>query len=355
MRELLRPDAIEILEDRKAVESLKNYFGMVAGKRERKAEVCKSIECNFDIDSDEEGLWRLHGEKIKEYRELEGKVVSGEKIKLKKAESSLLDLKIELASRIFRHCEFCERNCSADRSKGKTGFCGVLEPKISSMFHHYGEEPELVPSYTIFFSGCNFSCRFCQNYDISQSAAGEHIDAKLLGKELDEIKAKNVNWVGGEPTPNLNYILEVLKHSAKLPSVWNSNMYMSEKALKLLEGTQDVYLADFKYGNDECALKLSRVHNYVDLVLRNHKIAGKQAELIIRHLVLPNHLECCTRNVVKLVSENLGKKVRFNLMFQYRSVYKAYTCEEINRSLTKEEKERALEIVKDVGLENFIT
>jgi len=355
MRELLRPDAIEILKDRKAVESLKNYFGIVAGKRERKAEVCKRIECNFDANSGEEELWKLHDEKIKEYREVEEKAAGSEKVKLKKPESSLLDLKIELADRVFRRCEFCERNCSIDRYKGETGFCGVVEPRISSMFHHYGEEPELVPSYTIFFSGCNFSCRFCQNYDISQSVAGESIDAKLLGKELDEIKARNVNWVGGEPTPNLNYILKVLKHSKKLPSVWNSNMYMSKKAMALLEGTQDVYLADFKYGNDECALKLSRVHNYVDLVLRNHKIAGKQAELIIRHLVLPNHIDCCTRNVVKLVSENLGKEVRFNLMFQYRPVYKAYMCEEINRSLTGEEKERALEIVKDFNLENFIT
>ncbi len=224
------------------------------------------------------------------------------------------------------------------------------------MFHHYGEEPELVPSFTIFFSGCNFHCQFCQNYDISQKITGYEVQPKELAKKLEKISARNINWVGGSPTPNLLYILETLKnYEGDMPSVWNSNMYMSEDTMRLLNGTQDVYLTDLKYGNDECALRLSKVKNYTEVVERNHVLAKKQAELIVRHLVLPNHLECCTTEVAKFVSEKLGKNTRFNLMFQYRPIYKSYRYDEINRTLRKEEVSRALEIVKDEGLENVLT
>lgn len=359
--EILRPDAIEVLDNKKARKSLKNYFGILFNKRKRKAELCKSVEIEFRENSPLEELWEIHDNAMREFRKLE---IEAEKsisenyvseIKIERKEKNLLDLKIAIADKIFEHCIFCERRCRVNRKRGKTGFCGVLEARIASKFMHHGEEPELVPSYTIFFSGCNFMCRFCQNYDISQSITGVYYPPEAIGREIDSVKARNVNFVGGEPTPNLNYILKVLKHSNKLASVWNSNMYLTEEALKLLEGTQDVYLTDFKYGNNECAFKYSGVKNYFDVVSRNHKLAAKQGEVIVRHLVLPNHVECCTENVVKFVAEELGRETRFNLMFQYRPLYKARECGEINRRLTEGEMEKAIEIVKKYNLENWIT
>jgi len=140
-----------------------------------------------------------------------------------------------------------------------------------------------------------------------------------------------------------------------VPSVWNSDFYMSTEAMKLLFGTQDVYLTDFKYGNDECALRYSKVPNYFEVVSRNHRLAFADAELIIRHLVLPANVECCTRPVLGWIAENLGSVVRVNVMDQYRPEARAHEYPEISRRLSAEEFERALEIAREVGLENIIT
>jgi putative pyruvate formate lyase activating enzyme len=131
-------------------------------------------------------------------------------------------------------------------------------------------------------------------------------------------------------------------------------MYMSMEAMKLLSGTQDVYLTDFKYGNDACALKYSKVPNYWKMVTRNHKLAFADAELIIRHLLLPTHIECCTRPVLTWIAENLGPMIRVNLMGQYRPEYKAHEFMELRRHPTSEEMSEAFEIAREVGLKNVI-
>jgi putative pyruvate formate lyase activating enzyme len=130
---------------------------------------------------------------------------------------------------------------------------------------------------------------------------------------------------------------------------------MSLEAMKLLFGTQDVYLTDFKYGNDACALKYSKVPNYWKIVTRNHRLAFADAELIIRQLVLPANVECCTRPVLKWIADNLGNMVRVNLMDQYRPEAKAYEYPEISRRLDAAEFEKAVEIAREVGLKNVIT
>jgi putative pyruvate formate lyase activating enzyme len=126
-------------------------------------------------------------------------------------------------------------------------------------------------------------------------------------------------------------------------------MYLTERTMELLEGVVDVYLTDFKYGNNECAKRLSNVDNYWDIVSRNHKIARSQCEMIIRHLVLPNHFECCTRPVLQWISENL-KDVRVNVMDQYRPEFNAYEHKDLTRKLKSSEFERALKLALDLGL-----
>jgi putative pyruvate formate lyase activating enzyme len=257
-------------------------------------------------------------------------------------EGSLLDLKIELARRLGAVCELCQRRCRADRAGGKAGTCGVVESRISSSFLHHGEEHELVPSHTIFFAGCNLECHFCQNHDISRRPrAGTALTpadcADLIVRE--EWASRNVNWVGGDPIPNVPFILETLKvleSERPRPQVFNSNMFMTEETLRLLDGVVDVYLTDFKYGNNDCARRLSRVRGYFDVVSRNHKKAFEQAELLVRHLVLPNHVECCSKPIMDWLAENIGP-VRLNVMDQYRPVYHALEHPDISRRLTTKE------------------
>lgn len=307
---------------------LTKYFDILEEGRIAKFLDCKHVPVYFDISESTDGLWEKHDNALQ-----------NNKIHDIEPKQSLLDLKIELASRIFRECHFCERRCGVDRRK-KTGNCGVKQASVTSEFLHIGEESVLIPSYTVFFSGCTFHCVFCQNWDISQHIRGVYIKPSILADMIDRRKnqgARNVNWVGGDPTPNLTYILSVLKQcNVNIPQVWNSNMYCSTETMKLLEGIIDLYLTDFKYGNDECAKRLSKVDNYTRIVKRNHKITHDDGEMIIRHLVIPNHIDCCSKPIIKWISENLPNAT-VNIMAQYRPEYKAYDYEDISRHVSLEE------------------
>lgn len=276
---------------------------------------------------------------------------------------SALDLKAELARRMLKNCRLCERRCGVDRTSGEKGHCGVLDARISSEFIHMGEEPDLVPSYTVFFSGCTFNCVFCQNWDISTRpgsgylaepvSLAEKIERKAgLGiKGLSVSRARNVNWVGGDPTSNLPFILDVLTRCrANIPQVWNSNMYLSMETMNLLKGVVDVYLTDFKYGNDKCALRLSNAPDYIEILRRNHLTAREDSEMIIRHLVLPGHVGCCTRPALTWIAENL-RDVRVNVMSQYRPEHRAREFPEIARPLRMAEYKEAIEIAETLGLD----
>lgn len=265
--------------------------------------------------------------------------------------SSDLEKKIKSAKDVLRSCRFCERRCGVNRLKGQRGYCGVLNPRIASEFLHWGEERALIPSYTIFFSGCTFRCVYCQNWDISQYPhRGVYVKPKTLASMISSTKGSNVNWVGGDPSPNIHYILQVLDSlDRNIPQIWNSNMYLSEEAMGLLDGVIDVYLTDFKYGNDRCAERLSDVREYTKILQRNHLMAEDQCEVLIRHLVLPEHLECCTKPILEWISENM-KNPAVNIMEQYRPEYKAMEYEELRRGLTREEYMGAVEFGTELGL-----
>jgi putative pyruvate formate lyase activating enzyme len=130
-----------------------------------------------------------------------------------------------------------------DREK-TSGKCNARRARITSEFLHLGEETVLIPSHTIFFSGCTFQCVFCQNWDISQKISGFYVEPEKLASIIIKRRsegARNVNWVGGDPTPNLPYILKVLKElTVNVPQIWNSNMYCSKETMNLLNGIIDV-------------------------------------------------------------------------------------------------------------------
>ncbi|MCD6188715.1 MAG: radical SAM protein [Thermococcus sp.] len=341
---------VEVEEIKRAKEALPHYFSILSGEEKPNFFYAKRVEVDFEQDASLKDLWKIHKEGMEKLRENNLK---------ESPKKSLLDLKALIAHKILESCELCEFKCHANRFK-EIGYCRVKESLIASDFLHIGEEPELVPSYTVFFSGCNFRCVFCQNWDISQYRVGLRCSPEEMAVKMAVAYAegaKNVNFVGGEPTPDLPFILESLKHvKVPIPVVWNSNMYMSEKSMRLLDGIVDVYLADFKWGNDEDALKYSKSPNYWETVTRNFLLAKEhyKAEFLIRHLVIPGHLDCCTRPILKWISENLGRDVRVNVMFQYRPEYRAHEYPEIDRRLTNDEMLKAAQFVKEFGLKNAL-
>ena len=229
--------------------------------------------------------------------------------------------------------------------------------RYSSQFLHMGEEPELVPSHTIFFSGCNLACAYCQNWDIAmQPGSGPAADPRELALALEEgvgQGSRNANFVGGDPDPHLHTVLAIVgrlgEKARGLPMVWNSNMYTSREAMDLLEGVMDVWLADFRYGNDGCASRLSEVEGYFAVVSRNFLLARERGEVMLRQLVLPGHLECCTFPIMRWVAANMPE-VYFNLMFQYRPEYRATLHPGMDRRLTPEERREARRMAENLGL-----
>ena len=271
---------------------------------------------------------------------------------------SYLDLKIEIADKIFKCCVLCEKNCKVDR-RFESGGCGVKKAHIASEFLHMGEELPLVPSHTIFFAGCNFECVYCQNWDISQySDKGMVIEPEKLAKIIDLRRKQgsmNVNFVGGDPTPNMQYILKTMKNTKEnIPVVWNSNLFLSEIAMKLLDGFVDLYLTDFKYGNNACAERLSGISNYTDIVRRNHRIAMYAGDMIIRHLIIPNHVECCSKPLLKWIADNLGLEVVINIMSQYRPTSNAFKHQDISVLPTQKEIREVNAYAESLGFVNLI-
>lgn len=337
-------------ENTSIAKELSVYLKIMRNERPSRSKISQIIGADKNND-----LWTEHENIRKNFNDKYQKLALKNSIK---SDFSYLDLKIEIAREIFQKCYFCEKRCCIDRNINR-GKCNVLKPKITSEFLHMGEEAPLVPSHTIFFAGCNFECIFCQNWDIIQSAnIGMEVEEKDLAKIIDFRRregSRNVNFVGGDPTPNLSYILKIMNLCKEnVPVVWNSNFYMSEDAMKLLDGFADLYLSDFKYGPSDCAERLSRVSNYWEIVTRNHKMAKSAGDIIIRHLVLPNHTECCSKPILKWIRDNLGENTVVNIMGQYRPVYRAAECAEIARYPHSHEIEDVKNFASKIGLMNLI-
>jgi putative pyruvate formate lyase activating enzyme len=188
---------------------------------------------------------------------------------------------------------------------------------------------------------------------------GETYKVERLAREVEHLRAKgcrNANLVGGEPTPWLWHWLKTFKHvGVNIPVVWNSNTYYSPETARLLVGFADVYLLDFKYGPDNCGERISDAPRYWGICTQNHLDAKKHGDLIIRVLVLPRHLECCTEPILNWIAENLGTQTRVNVMFQYRPEWRAHEIPELQLRLTRDETEKAEQSARKAGLSNLIT
>ena len=323
--------------------------------------IAKRVEAVFKEGESLERLWQVHDAAKERYYGLQEMIDRGE-VRLKDLQipiMSFLDLKTEIARQILGNCHYCVRRCLKNRLEGELGTCGCGSTfLLSTAFHHMGEEPELVPSGTIFSIGCNLICRHCQNWTISQRMdAGEPLNPEALAREVESLHkagCRNCNMVGGSPTPWLHSWLEAFKHvGVNVATVWNSNSYYSEETAELLKGFIDVYLLDYKYGNNKCATRISSAPGYLDACQRNHIHAVKNGELIIRVLLLPEHIDCCTKPTLKWIAENLGTWVRVNIMDQYTPHWRAYEVPELRRRLKSEEYIEAVMYAKELGLDNL--
>ncbi|MGD8507222.1 MAG: radical SAM protein [Candidatus Bathyarchaeota archaeon] len=358
-----RPDSLAVLKDKQARRSLSRYFDVMQNDKPAKFMIAKKLPANFGKEDSLEKLRVLHERLTTEYYSFEKEVDTRQKQlkELETPEKSYLDLKIEIAKRILEDCHFCTRKCGFNRLAGELGYCKCgAQITVSTIFEHTGEEPELVPSGTIFTLGCTLRCRHCQNWTISQwFEHGEIYTPERLARSVEKLRKKrcrNANLVGGDPTPWLEQWLETFNQvSVNVPVVWNSNSYYSEETAKLLSGFADVYLLDFKYGLNECAQRISDAPRYWEACTRNHLYGKRYGELLIRVLVLPEHLECCTKPILNWISKNLGTGVRTNVMFQYRPEWRADEIRELQRRLSRSEKEKAVQLAKEAGLTNFIT
>ena len=281
--------------------------------------------------------------------------------------------RVKAAYARLRSCDLCPHECRVDRLAGATGVCRVgWRPRIASANVHQGEEPPISGSRgsgTIFLSNCSLSCRFCQNFPISQLGNGTDITTADLAGRMVRLQGQgvhNINFV--TPGHFLPQILAALYLAIPqgfcLPIVWNSSGYEKVDALRLLDGVVDIYLPDMKYAGDDEAVRFSSAPGYREVnrsavaeMLRQVGHLRTDGEgvalrgLIIRHLVLPEG-GAGSRETLAWIAKNLGRETHISLMKQFFPAHMAPDTPGIHRKLLDEEYEEAVAALEEAELEN---
>jgi putative pyruvate formate lyase activating enzyme len=269
-------------------------------------------------------------------------------------------------------CTLCPRDCRVDRTKGAEGVCrtGHLA-SVSHALLHFGEEPVISGksgSGTIFFTGCNLKCLFCQNYQLSWLLEGEPVSDGELAALMLGLQAKgahNINFVS--PThvvlPILRALRIALSEGLSIPLVWNSNGYDGLEVVRALEGIVDIYLPDLKYHSPAISIKYSAAGDYFvrasesirEMALQQPALdlgPGGTARrgLVIRHLILPGAVED-TLIILKWIREKISPFIGLSLMSQYHPCFRA--PDEIQRGVSEEEYRQATDEALALGFERL--
>ncbi len=271
----------------------------------------------------------------------------------------------------MKECRLCPRDCRVNRLRDEKGFCGIGKlAGVASHNLHFGEEPPISGtrgSGTIFFTGCNMRCRFCQNYPISHFRHGEKVSIHRLAQmmlNLQKRGAHNINLV--TPSHVVPQFLAALSIAAdkglRLPIVYNTGGFDGMEALKMLDGIIDIYMPDIKYASADAAERCSQAPRYWDVVRPAVKEMYRQVGalemddegigrrgLLIRHLVLPGGL-ASSEKVFEFIASELGTDVPVNLMSQYFPAHHAVGDPILGRRITKEEFSEAEEALHRAGL-----
>lgn len=276
---------------------------------------------------------------------------------------------------LMEECVLCGQLCRARRGEGQTGVCRAgTKVTVSSASPHFGEEEPLVGRHgsgTIFFTGCNLRCVFCQNWEISQHVeAGREVEPGELARlmvGLQGLGCHNVNLV--TPTHYLPQILTALVEACELglevPIVYNCGGYEAKAALELLDGVVDIYLPDVKYNDPEVGLKFSKAKDYPEVVraalremhgqvgvLQTDEDGVAYRGLLVRHLVLPDAL-AGTAELARFIAEELSPNTHINIMGQYHPCYRARRHPPLDRPVTRAEVAAARATARAAGLHNL--
>jgi len=290
---------------------------------------------------------------------------------LQKYKAGDLEVRTRLLLGKLKACSLCPWRCRVDRIAGERGQCKTARlARVHSFMPHHGEERPLRGhggSGTIFFSGCNLHCVYCQNSDISQGNYGSEVEAEKIADmmiSLQDWGCHNINLVS--PTHVVPQIFEALliatNRGLNLPLVYNTGGYDSLSTLKLLDGIIDIYMPDMKYAQPSTASRYSGVNDYPiinqlavkemhrqvgDLIINDQGYA--QRGLLIRHLLLPGQLEA-TKNILQFIYKEISKDTYVNIMSQYRPEYQANLFPEINFPIKKSAYDEAIRYAHEIGL-----
>jgi putative pyruvate formate lyase activating enzyme len=252
-------------------------------------------------------------------------------------------------------CHLCEHHCGVNRLAGEKGPCRAGPwPFFFSAQIEVSDELELSPTFAIAFSGCDLRCDFCITGASSWNpAAGKPFEARAMATAARQALAEGARTImvlGGEPTVFLPSALELV---AELPAAaklaWKTNAHGSRQSRELLAGLFDVWVADFKFGNSSCAERLAGVKNYVAPVQENLLWAASQSDLIVRHLVMPGHVDCCWAPVAAWLGEHLPS-VKVNLRSGFWPAWHAARHLEFRQPVSARETRRANDIARSFGL-----
>ena len=297
---------------------------------------------------------------------------------LKLVRSGEMQERVAMAYQLMGKCDLCAWECQVDRKAGTLGVCrSGVKARLSSYGPHLGEEDPLRGwrgSGTIFFARCNMRCQFCQNYDISQTDAGEELEPNDLAAimlELQNLGCHNINLVSPSHVvpQTLAAIWIAAQNGLRLPVVYNTGGYDSLSALRLLDGVIDIYMPDIKYASQQIARAYSKIPHYPqsnqiavkemyrqvgDLQIDRQGLAKRG--LLVRHLVLPNDL-AGTAEIVHFLAEEISADTYLNLMDQYRPAFNVSQYPNrfprLSRPVTSQEYQAALQLAQSAGLHRF--
>lgn len=280
-------------------------------------------------------------------------------------DSGELERRVEKSWQHLKNCDICPRNCGINRLAGETGFCrSGVNARVTDYGPHFGEEAPLTGrngSGTIFFNRCNLHCIYCQNYQISQFDGGAEVDGGQLGQIMLDLQARgchNINLV--TPTHMVPQILACLFFAAKsglsIPLVYNTGGYDSLEMLAYLDGVVDIYLPDMKYSDASAAQKYSGIkdypfHNRVAVKEMYRQVGDLKVDengiavsgLLIRHLVLPDHL-AGSQEILHFIAKELSVNTHINIMDQYSPHYQAKRTAALGRPITLAEYREVIEM-----------
>ncbi len=269
--------------------------------------------------------------------------------------AALAGQRARLARALLADCRLCAHDCGVDRLAGETGLCRAgAETRFFSAQTEVTDEMELIPTFAVALSGCDLRCDFCiTGAESWNPRAGQDFAATAVAVQAKAALrngAKTIMLLGGEPTIHLPAALEfvsALPATAKL--VWKTNAHGSAQARELLDGIFDVWLADFKFGNDACAQRLAKVPDYLRVVRENLLWAAEHTELIVRHLLMPGHVECCWRPAAEWLAENLPE-VKVSLRTGFWPAWHTSRHRELRGATTVSENIGAIGLARQLGL-----